>query len=91
MMEIYCIANGEVQNVSYRAYVQDAAAELALSGWVKNTDDGSVVVCAQGYPDELKLFVEYLHEGSLRSKVAAVSVDWRTPKIVYDDFSIVHT
>lgn len=71
-------------------YVQDAATALGVAGWVKNARDGTVVVVAQGMPDVLKEFVEYLHEGSLRAKVEAVAVDWRTSKRVYDDFSITH-
>ena len=90
MMEMYCVVNGKVQRVAYRAYVQDAATELALTGWIKNIPDGTVELVAQGSPDVLKDFVEYLHEGSLLANVDAVAVDWRTPKIVYDDFSILH-
>ncbi len=90
MTEMNCIVTGEVQNVAYRTYVQDSATELNLTGWVKNLPDGSVEVVVQGMPDELKDFVEYLHEGSLRAKVEAVAVDWRTVKTVYDEFSILH-
>lgn len=88
MMEIYSITSGKVQNVAYRTYVQDAATELGITGWVRNLPDGTVAVCAQGMPDQLKEFVEYLHEGSLHAKVEAVSVDWRTAKKIYEDFSI---
>jgi len=90
MIEIYCIATGKVQGVAYRDYVQTSAGELGLSGWVQNLSDGTVEVCAQGLPDTLKDFVEYLYEGSLSAKVDAVSIDWRTSKEVYDDFSINH-
>lgn len=90
MMEIYCIASGQVQNVAYRAYVQDAATELAIAGWVQNLPDGTVEVVAQGNPDVLKDFVEYLHEGSLMANVEAVSIDWRTIKKEHNDFSIRH-
>jgi len=88
MVEIYCIVSGKVQNVRYRDYVQVSAGELGLCGWVKNLSDGTVAVCAQGLPDELKDFVEYLHEGSLNARVDAVSVDWRTARKLYEDFSI---
>lgn len=88
MMEIYCVVSGKVQNVRYRDYVQVSASELGLTGWVRNLSDGTVAVCAQGLPDNLKEFVEYLHEGSLNAKVEAVSVDWRTAKTAFDDFSI---
>lgn len=90
MVEIYCVVSGKVQNVAYRAYVQDSAVELEVFGWIQNMPDGSVEVLAQGTPDTLKEFVEYLHEGSLMAKVEAVAVDWRSIKQPYDDFSVTH-
>tara|TARA_B100000745_G_scaffold298199_1_gene246421 strand:- start:5425 stop:5700 length:276 start_codon:yes stop_codon:yes gene_type:complete len=88
--EINCVISGRVQGVSFRAYAQDSADELGLCGWVKNHDDASVLVCAQGDRDLLKEYVEYLHEGSLRAEVAAVSVEWGTPQVVFPEFSIKH-
>ena len=88
MTEIYCIVTGEVQNVRYRDYDQVSAGTLGITGWIKNLPDGTVAVCAQGTPDTLKDFVEYLHEGSLKAKVEGVSVEWRTTKRAHDDFSI---
>lgn len=90
MTEIYCIVSGKVQNVAYRVYVQDAAGELELTGYVRNLPDGTVEVVAQGFPDTLKDFVEYLHEGSLMAKVEAVGVEWRSAKKNYDEFSILY-
>jgi acylphosphatase len=89
MTEIYCIITGLVQNVNYRDYVQVSASELKLTGSVRNLPDGTVEVIAQGTPDQLKDFVEYLHEGSLQAKVEAVSVEWRTARKVAEDFSII--
>lgn len=90
MHEMNCIISGKVQGVAYRAYVQDSASTLKLVGWVKNLPDGTVEVLAQGSSDVLKEFVEYLHEGSLLSVVEAVSIDWRTARRPYEDFSIRH-
>ena len=89
VIEMHCIISGKVQNVRYRDYAQVSAGKLGVTGWVQNVSDGTVMVCAQGLPDTLKEFVEYLHEGSLQSEVDAVSVDWRTAIKVYDDFSIL--
>jgi len=88
MMEICCIVTGKVQNVRYRDYVQTSATQLHLTGWVRNLPDGTVAVVAQGEPDLLKEFVEYLHEGSLQAQVEGVAVEWRTTKRQDDDFSI---
>lgn len=90
MNEIYCIASGKVHNVSYRAYVQESAMELEVFGWVKNLSDGTVEVVAQGEPQVLKDFVEYLHEGSVLADVAEVSVEWRSARKVLEDFSIIY-
>lgn len=90
MIEMQCVVTGKVQGVAYRAYVQDAADELQLAGWVKNLSDGTVIVCAQGQQSVLKEFVEYLHEGSLKAEVEAVSVEWGSIQQPLDDFSIKH-
>ena len=90
MIEMQCVISGKVQNVSYRAYAQDSADELGVTGWVKNSVDGTVLLCAQGDPAVLKEYVEYLHEGSLSSEVEAVSVEWSTIEEVFSDFSIKH-
>ena len=90
MVEMHCIVTGHVQGVAYRTYTQEAATGLGLVGYVKNRDDGTVEVLAQGFPDTLKEFVEYLHEGSLLSQVEGVAVDWRTPHKTFAEFSLLH-
>ncbi len=89
MTELYAIITGHVQGVRFRDYVQVSAGELGLKGFVRNNSDGSVTVVAHGLPDDLKAMVEYLHEGSLYSKVEGVAVEWRTARVTYDDFSVL--
>ena len=91
MVEIQCVVSGKVQGVAYRAYVQDSATLLELVGYVRNNQDGTVAVLAQGAPDILKSFVEYLYEGSLLAQVEGVSVEWGSPRIAYTEFSVLHT
>lgn len=87
---MYALVSGKVQGVRYRTYVQESATQLQLVGYVKNLQDGTVEVVAQGMPDRLKEFVEYLNEGSLLAKVESVSVDWRTASATYTEFSLLH-
>ncbi len=79
---------GKVQGVGFRDYAQNAAAELHLTGYIKNHPDGSVFVLAQGEPESLRLYVEHLHEGSILARVDGVAVEWRTSSTTLDDFSI---
>jgi acylphosphatase len=39
---IQVVITGRVQNVGYRAWVQEQAAACELEGWVRNRKDGSV-------------------------------------------------
>lgn len=89
MIELYARVTGKVQQVRYRDYVQVSAGELGLVGFVRNQPDGSVLVVAQGLPDDLKSLVEYLNEGSVFSQVDGVAVEWRTARVTYDDFSVL--
>ena len=89
MVELYATVTGRVQGVRYRDYVQQAATDLGLVGYVQNEPDGSVRVVAHGMPDVLKQFVEYLHEGSLLSRVDGVAVEWRTVSQIFHEFSVV--
>ncbi|MFT5832058.1 MAG: acylphosphatase [Candidatus Paceibacteria bacterium] len=90
MIKMEAIVSGEVQNVRYRVFTQDSATVLDLVGSVENLSDGSVKVIAEGPPDVLKEFVEYLNEGSLQAKVASVSIDWGTASGTFDEFSVLH-
>ncbi len=89
MIQMEAIVSGQVQGVRYRVFVQDSATELELVGSVRNLPDGTVKVIAEGPPDILKEFVEYLHEGSLQAKVASVAIDWGTATGTFDEFSVL--
>jgi acylphosphatase len=67
--------SGKVQGVWFRKYTQEAALSYQVSGFVKNSADGSVYVEAEGGKKELDLFVEWLKNGSPLSRVDKVIVD----------------
>jgi acylphosphatase len=87
--EIYCVVTGRVQSVGYRDFVDTYAKDNGLTGWVKNNQNGSVELVLQGTPDALKDCIEIVHEGSILSKVEALTVDWRTPKQLFDSFRVI--
>ena len=54
--EIGCIhiwVDGRVQGVGFRAFVQDCAQRLGVTGWVRNIDEDQVEVWAEGVQTEL--------------------------------------
>lgn len=89
MHEIHCIVSGRVQMVMYRDFVKRGARSLGLTGWVKNLDDGTVEVLAQGDKEKLELLIQRLNKGSILSKVENIRVEWREPTERFDRFDIV--
>ncbi|MBP6924629.1 MAG: acylphosphatase [Candidatus Pacebacteria bacterium] len=90
MIQLTAVVSGKVQGVMYRTYIQEAATNLGLVGYTKNEPNSTVLVVAQGTPDILKEFVEYLYEGSSLSSVSSVAVDWGSVSKTYHEFSVLH-
>ncbi|MGH9584382.1 MAG: acylphosphatase [Bryobacteraceae bacterium] len=55
--------DGRVQGVGFRYFVQEKAAKLGLTGWVRNLGDGRVEVYAAGPRDKLSDLAAALHAG----------------------------
>jgi DNA ligase D-like protein (predicted 3'-phosphoesterase) len=68
------ILAGTVQGVGFRAAIRRRAAELGLMGWVRNADDGTVAVHAEGPPDAIEALIVFLHEGPPGAAVTDVAV-----------------
>jgi acylphosphatase len=63
---------GRVQGVGYRYFAQHAAAQLGLTGYTRNLDDGRVEVYAVGPEDKLADLAGILHSGPRWSDVRGV-------------------
>jgi acylphosphatase len=63
---------GRVQGVGFRWFVERAARELGLTGYVKNLDDGRVEVYAVGPPGKLAELENRLWKGPAYSDVRGV-------------------
>jgi acylphosphatase len=65
-----------VQGVNFRAATQSQAQRLGLVGWVRNRDDGSVEIVAEGPRAALDRFVRYLHQGPPAAAVTRVETQF---------------
>ena len=57
------VVYGRVQGVGFRYTVMQKAIRAGVRGWVKNNDDGSVSIEAEGEEEVLKDFVGDLKKG----------------------------
>jgi len=69
------VARGHVQGVGFRDAVLRRAAALGISGWVRNAEDGSVLVHAEGPEHAVDELLELLREGPPGARVEDVEVE----------------
>lgn len=72
MKHLNIIIKGKVQGVFFRKFTHSKATQLGVKGFVKNLNDGSVYVEAEGDHNILDIFVEWCHDGSPTAQVDEV-------------------
>ena len=57
-------AEGRVQGVGFRFFVQSNAKAMGVTGWVKNMSDGSVTMELQGEADIVERLIAKIQRGN---------------------------
>jgi len=87
-LEFYAKVYGRVQGVGYRYFVKEKAQILNLFGYVKNLEDGTVEVLAQGREENLQKLIEELKKGPYLAKVEKIDIIFRKPLEIFRNFEI---
>jgi DNA ligase D-like protein (predicted 3'-phosphoesterase) len=72
---IRAVVRGDVQGVGFRDTTRRRARELGLMGWVRNDEDGAVLVHAEGAEKGVGEMLVFLNEGPPLARVADVEVE----------------
>ncbi len=80
---------GRVQGVFFRAATQREARRLGIGGWVKNRNDGSIELLAEGEEEAIKEFVAWAQHGPSAARVENVDIRWRGYTGEFFEFRIV--
>ncbi len=81
---------GKVQGVFFRYLAKKQADELGLVGWVKNADDGTVEVLAEGEENALGQLKHWCEHGPELAKVEKVDENTKEiEKKSFVDFRII--
>jgi acylphosphatase len=78
------LVRGRVQGVGFRWFVARAARDLAVTGWVRNGDDGTVEVAAEGAAEQVEQLIVALRRGPSQALVQSVDIDERPPAAAAD-------
>jgi acylphosphatase len=76
MERLHAVVHGDVQGVGFRYFVQRKARQLGLLGWVRNNDDGTVELVAEGERPSLELLRQAVGEGPGHARVERVDAQW---------------
>jgi DNA ligase D-like protein (predicted 3'-phosphoesterase) len=72
---IRATVRGAVQGVGFRDATVTRAHELGLTGWVRNGEDATVQVHAEGPARAVEKLATFLHAGPAAARVSEVAVD----------------
>lgn len=72
---IRAVIRGRVQGVGFREAAVRRAREVGALGWVRNAEDGSVAVHAEGPEVAVEELLEFLREGPPAAEVEEVEVE----------------
>lgn len=79
---------GRVQGVGFRYTAESAALELNLVGWVRNLPDSRVEALVEGPEKALKLFLERIANGPMKSYIRQTTVDFSPATGEFEDFRV---
>jgi len=80
---------GRVQGVFFRAWLREQAAELGVTGWVRNCPDGRVDAHVEGGPAAVDEIVGRIRQGPPAARVEDVRL-WEVDTFDFDDFEVRH-
>lgn len=63
---------GQVQGVLFRDSAAQKASELGVRGFVRNESDGSILIEAEGSPENLNAFLNWCQDGPPLAEVERV-------------------
>lgn len=87
---VLVVVKGKVQGVFYRSSTLAQARALHICGYVKNLNDGSVEIDAEGEKERLIKLLQWCDLGPPGASVESVETTWLNELQNYPHFSIHH-
>ena len=75
----HVIVHGDVQGVGFRYTTVREAGERGLTGWVRNTWQGTVEAVFEGEKNDVEDMVAWCRRGPVSAEVTKVDVTWEEP------------
>jgi acylphosphatase len=88
LSRVHIWVRGRVQGVGFRAFVQQSAMVMGLTGWVRNIGWDQVETIAEGEKSVLEQFAGAVRTGPRASQVKDARVEWEPASGEYESFQV---
>ena len=90
MKRVHLIITGDVQGVGYRSWARSSGVKYGLTGTVKNREDGSVEIIAEGTEQILRDYITACRNGPEVSLVTGISESWSAATGEFMTFDVLY-
>lgn len=90
VIRIFAVAKGRVQGVGFRYFVQSAALNNSVIGWVKNMNDGTVEMELQGYETNVHHLLDVIRKGNMFCRVDSLTLKEVETNVQASGFHIIY-
>ena len=88
MTTVHLLIRGKVQGVFFRASAREQAESIGLTGWIRNTGDGSVEAVVTGHVEGVNEFIRWCRTGPPKAEVKDLQVTSKEPES-FDSFRVL--
>ncbi|MGD8403665.1 MAG: acylphosphatase [Anaerolineales bacterium] len=85
---VHVWVNGRVQGVGFRAFVQQNAIQIGVTGWVRNVGYDTVEAVAEGSKEQTDDFLRMVRRGPLASRVNDSREEWERGTGEFNTFRV---
>lgn len=89
-VRVFAAAQGLVQGVGFRYFVQNAALNNSVTGWVKNMNDGTVEMELQGLEANVHHLIAVIKKGNMFCRVDRFTMEELKVNLHESGFHITH-
>ena len=88
LLRVHIWVQGRVQAVGFRAFVQQNAIRIGVTGWVRNVGYDMVEAIAEGSRAQIEEFLNMVKRGPLGSRVDESREEWEQVKGEFEAFRV---
>ncbi len=88
IVRVHVWVQGRVQAVGFRAFVQQNAFQIGVTGWVRNVGYDTVEAVAEGTKGQIERFLQMVKRGPTGSRVDESREEWEPATGEFDMFRV---